>query len=423
MNIYKTQMKFALLAVLGMLLWAAPSALAQSAPDSVRVLLDCDNNVTLDWSSVDGVSEYSVSSIDPGSSGERRVGSTGDTSLSLGKLGSGSYTFYVDTDQGTWGTTTASLGRAKCPSYSSPPHFDCAEIANRVLINAIGDGTNCQSVVPGGIGDPSLIDAGVLDAIDIWGRPSNVRFCFHQHGRLKFVDTATMPRVTSNLAAETINGMTCGSVDRIGMVVLLRADEAASEANEASDSPAAAAETDPPSSTVCQLQTTGYLSLRAGPSVYFARLDVMPYGTRLLGMARDGDWFLVEYEGQRGWASRTYFAASPACDGLIGSSRVFMPRETEPAPVEVETQAETLESAQAETEEPGADGLVDCRLTAGDIINLRTSPGTEQNIEAEIPFRTQLIAIDRSGDWFKVEYDGIMGWVNIDYVFRRGGCG
>ncbi|MCE2471382.1 MAG: SH3 domain-containing protein [Anaerolineae bacterium] len=272
--------------------------------------------------------------------------------------------------------------------------------------------------MPGGIGDPSLIDAGVLDAIDIWGRASDVQFCFLKRGRLVFVDTATLPRVTSNLAAETINGMTCGSVDRIGMVVLLRADETASDA---SDAPAAAAETGPSSPTICQLQTTGYLSLRAGPSVYFARLDVMPLGARALGMARSGDWFLVNYQGQRGWASGAYLAASPACDDLCGSSRLFFPLETEPAPVEGEAQEEMPEPA--ETEEPAPDELVDCRLTAGDIINLRTKPGTEQYIEAEIPFRTQLIAIERSGDWFKVEYEGIIGWVNIAYVFRRGVCG
>ncbi len=420
MNMYKTLRTFALCAVLGLLLWAAAGALAQSAPNSVRAVRDCDNNVILDWSSVDGVSNYRVSYIAPGSSGERRVGSTRDTSLSLGNLSSGFYTFYVDTDGGTWGTTAASLGKADCrrPTVTLPPHFDCAEIANRVVVRAIGEGTNCQSVVPGGIGDPSLIDAGVLDAIDIWGRASDVQFCFLKRGRLVFVDTATLPRVTSNLAAETINGMTCGSVDRIGMVVLLRDDETASDA---SDAPAAAAETGPSSPTICQLQTTGYLSLRAGPSVYFARLDVMPYGTRLIATARVGDWFLVEYDGQPGWSSGAYLAVSPACDDLGESSRVFLPLATEPAPVEGEAQEELLEPA--ETEEPAPDELIDCRLTAGDIINLRTSPGTERNIVAEIPFRTQLIAIERSGDWFKVEYEGIMGWVNVDYVFRRGGCG
>ncbi|MCY3778794.1 MAG: SH3 domain-containing protein [Chloroflexi bacterium] len=416
--------KCLLLCLAGLLLWAATSALAQSPPEPVRAVRDCDGIVTVDWSAVPGASGYRVFYRGPGDANERSGGSTGETSLSLGNLKPGTYDIYVDHDQGS-GFANINLGMAYCPSHTLPPQYHCAEMTDRLVVSGIGKGTNCQSVIPGGIGDPSLIAAGVLDAIDIWGRASKVRFCFLKHGRLKFVDTATSPRVISDLAAEIVDGMTCGSVDRTGMVVLLRASETSGDADAASDEASLApdtAETGPTSSTICQLTATGYLSLRGGPSVYYARIDTMPHGTRLIGMARAGDWFLVDYEGQRGWASGTYLAASPGCDAIGGSTRVFLPLATEPVALEAEAQEETGESAQTEMTMPGARPLSYCSLRAGDIINLRQGPGLEYGVIAEIPYQTILIATERTRDWFKVEYNGEIGWVNIDYVFRHG-CG
>ena len=420
MKVYRRLRTLAWLCALGLMLWPAASALAQNAPSSVQAKRDCDDNVIVDWSSVSGVSNYRVSYLGSGDSGERQGGSTGKTSLSLGKLGTGTYTFFVDTDQGTWGSTVASLHMSNCPIIEPPPpHFNCAEIPHRVVVHAIGSDTHCHSVVPGGLGDPSLLAAGVLDAIDLWGSNSTVRFCFQQPGRLAFVDTAVSPRVTSGLAAEQINGTTCGTVDRTGMVVLLRADDTPVVS---ADTSTVEPESEIDSDDICRVTTTARLSLRAGPSVFYARLDAIPIGTRLLASGRNGDWFLVKYEGQWGWSSDAFLTQSGDCDAIGGSSRVYLPVETPPAPVEEEAQEEII----APEPEPTAAWpleLTDCRLTAGDIINLRTAPGVENPVQTEIPFLSQLIATERWGDWFKVEYEGTLGWVNLDYVFRRGSCG
>ena len=398
--------------------WVGTTTLAQSAPSSVRVRRDCNNNVHIDWSAVGGVSNYRVSYSPGGTGSEQPLGSTPGTSLDLGKLKPGTYRFFVDTDQGTWGSTFASLGMSDCPRHTLPPHFSCADIPERVVVHAIGSGTNCHSVVPGGLGDPSLISAGVLDAIDIWGSDSTVRFCFLKPGRLVFIDTAASPRVTVNLAADHINGTTCGTVDRTGMVALLRADAPAPAAPDPPSAPVEP-ETEVVSGDICQVTTTEVLSLRAGPSVFYARLDALPTGTRLLASGRNGDWFVVNYKGQWGWSSGAYLTQSPGCDAVGESSRVYLSLEAEPTSDDAESQ----EPPQPTPTQPSRYELIDCQLTTGDIINLREKPGTEQSILAEIPFRAQLTALDRAGDWFQVEYEGIMGWVNIDYVFRRGACG
>lgn len=317
-------------------------------------------------------------------------------------------------------TTSGEKCERATPS-SKPPDITCPLLPPSVVVSGHGQFTQCKQVGAAGVAIPALIAQGIIDAVDVFGIvDAEMRVCFRHKGRLKFLDAATAPRAESDLAAESFKGMTCGTINRPGTVVLLQSDAAI---DEASDIPPVAEETTgPTSSTICQLATTGYLSLRGGPSVYYARIDAMPSDTRLLGLARTGDWFLVNYKGQRGWASGTYLAASPGCDALGGSSRVFLPLETEPAPVQAEAQEEMTEPAQAETIMPGARALSYCSLRAGDIINQRQGPGLEYDIIAEIPNRTNLIAAERTRDWFKVEYNEVTGWVHIDYVFRHG-CG
>ena len=96
---------------------------------------------------------------------------------------------------------------------------------------------------------------------------------------------------------------------------------------------------------------------------------------------------------------------------------------TEPTAVEAEAPEATVEPAQADMSDIAGTPLTGCNLRTGDIINLRQGPGLDYGIIAEIPYQTSLIPTERSGDWFKVEYEGDMGWVNIDYVFRNGACG
>ncbi len=300
-----------------------------------------------------------------------------------------------------------------------PPDVTCPHLPSRVVVYGYIKNTQCQMVGEVALGKTSLIQRGFIDGVDVWNIvPDNVEVCFRNEGWLAFLDAAYASRAVMELEHYQREGMTCGAIDRPGTVVLLQDNEAA---GDASDIPPVAAETGPTSSTICQLTTTDYLSLRGGPSINYARIEIMPPGARLLGMARVGDWFLVEYEEQRGWASGTYLTASPGCDALGESSRVFLPLATEPAPVEEETE-EMTEPAQAETTMPGARPLSYCSLRAGAIINQRQGPGLEYDIIAEIPNRTSLTATERTRDWFKVEYNGEMGWIHIDYVFRHG-CG
>lgn len=299
-----------------------------------------------------------------------------------------------------------------------PPVDTCANLPADIVVSGFNPfATQCRPVGSAGVGDAGLIAQGILSAVDVWGDANaEIRVCFRQQGKLKFLDAATAPRSVSDLAAENIDGMTCGRINRAGTVALLQGGQTAVETiAETSDSPLPA-ETGPSSTTTCQLETTGYLSLRAGPTLFYTRILSMPRGTRLVARARIGDWFMVNYEGQLGWAHAGYLAVSPGCAALGEAEAIILPPMTE-------TQAPEAEADATEMVESVGQALAGCSLRTGDIINLRQGPGLEYGVLAEIPFQTSLIAADRSGDWFTVEYAGMAGWVHIDYVFRSGACG
>jgi len=312
---------------------------------------------------------------------------------------------------------------------ANPPKVTCPTLPSSILVKPDSPHTQCRQVGAAGVGDAKLIAQGIVDALDVYGWVDvPMQVCFRSQGRLKFLDASTAPRTVSDLAVERIDGMTCGQIDRVGTVVLLPGSDSAQEtAVVASDSPPAPAATGPSSTTSCQLETTGYLSLRAGPSVNYSRLLSMPNGTRLVARARIGDWFMVNYKGQLGWASGSYLATSPGCEALGEAGAIILLPTTEPPAPEAEeamtdTKETTSEADTTEMAESVAQAPTDCQLTAVDHLNLRAGPGLDYDILAEVPYEASLRATAKSGDWFKVEYEGQAGWVSREYVFRWGNC-
>lgn len=308
------------------------------------------------------------------------------------------------------------------------PAPTCPNLPPGVAVFGYGPGAQCQVVGRAGLGNPELIALGLLNAVDVWGYiPTAIQVCFRQRGQLKFLDAATSPRLVSDLAATISGELICGAINRAGTVALIRGEPAIVMPDEEAAPPMISG---PARLGNCQLTTTDYLSLRGGPSVYYSRIDIIPINTRLTASARTSDWFLVNYQQRMGWVSGEWVKASAGCDdigeALEAGSGLFLAPQA--GPEEVATEAPDMSDAPAgKTATDAMDfmgtPLSACNLRTGDIVNFRAGPGLEYDIKAEIPNATSLRASERLGDWFRVEYDATMGWVNIDYVFRSGACG
>ena len=86
----------------------------------------------------------------------------------------------------------------------------------------LDSGVHFRQLDGAGIGVQSIIDAGPLAALDVYGYvEQGVEVCFPQIGRVIFLDARAMPRAITTLPATVRDGMTCAYLDSPGSLVLL----------------------------------------------------------------------------------------------------------------------------------------------------------------------------------------------------------
>ena len=163
-----------------------------------------------------------------------------------------------------------------------------------IRVSGYYNSTQGQQVGRDGIGNQSVLDAGFVDAVDIWGYvPGNLRVCFDgSSGRILFLDAATSPRAVSELPAYSLNGMICANLNRAGTVVLIQGPPAPT-----ATAPLQPTVTPPASWSLsnCMVRTLYALNFRASPGG--AVMSVLPYDVTLTALERTADWFKVDYHG------------------------------------------------------------------------------------------------------------------------------
>ena len=89
------------------------------------------------------------------------------------------------------GTSTISLPQP-------PPARTCESLpGNITVMAALGShsGVQCTDVGASGVGIQSIVDMGVIHAVDVWAYvEQGVEICFSRQGRIIFLDAATSPR-------------------------------------------------------------------------------------------------------------------------------------------------------------------------------------------------------------------------------------
>ncbi len=191
-------------------------------------------------------------------------------------------------DSGTSGS------EAKVPSIST-----CLTLPASIIVSQISDGVQCRILDAAGIGILEVIQAGFIDAVDVWGYlGGGVEVCFKNSGSLVFLDAATSPRNVLSLAGYSKAGMTCTLVERPGSVVLVPGPAPA--AIEAEDNLAD-----------CQVTLNAHLNFRARPGG--AIMSTLPQGVTLTAMKYEAGWFQVDFYGLAGWVSADYVTPHGSC--------------------------------------------------------------------------------------------------------------
>ena len=270
--------------------------------------------------------------------------------------------------------TAAESSRSSRSSRSSSASAKVQTLSTGAQINADQtDGVRVSSVfgVNSGIQfqrrDPStvntikaaniqtVINAGVKDAIDIWGyAEQQANTCFENSfvgatGGIMFIKNAGLSKIVHASPATTTNGSeTCIQTTGPGLVVLV--------ANMPPGSPQPAPEAAPAPEAIpltdCMTTTTDMLNLRASPGGDV--VTILPYNVTLTTSKLSDGWFEVNFHGTIGWVSAGWVTTSGNCGGeesrAPSDSGSSAPASYAPA---VSKQAANADATQSHVVQPG----------------------------------------------------------------------
>ncbi len=181
-----------------------------------------------------------------------------------------------------------------------PPVDTILALLPEIEISDLTGFTEAQRIDAGGVGIQSVIDRGIVNAVDVWGfMGAGTRVCFlASGGSFSFLNAATSPRTVSSLPLYVIEGKTCTFIDGPGSVVLHPG------AGSASNGPAWGLSN-------CMVTTTDVLNFRDGPGGEV--MGGVPYDVTLTALSRTAGWFEVDYHGTTGWISAEYVTPNGDC--------------------------------------------------------------------------------------------------------------
>ena len=183
--------------------------------------------------------------------------------------------------------------------------------------DGMGSGIEFNRLDNCGVGDPSVIDMGFLDAVDIWSNiGSGYEVCFPQPGRIVFLDAATAPRSLIFPDYNHDDGWTCASMGIAGTMVLVNAP-AGTVAQTSTAAPARRPGTDDSIDDAIALEdctVTPRVNLRLREAPWGTILDVIPRDTEVSAKARTESWFNVTYDEINGWSAAWLADSDGDCD-------------------------------------------------------------------------------------------------------------
>ena len=169
-------------------------------------------------------------------------------------------------------------------------------------VDGLNSGIEFQRVNQGGVGIPSVLDLGFLDAVDVWSNiGGGYEVCFPQIGRIIFLDAATSPRTVMEIEYVERDGYTCASMDRAGTLVLVRTVDNG-DSTPSDEQPLAN----------CTITTTHRLNLRDAADGAVGQW-VIPANQTLLAFARTESWFKAVYNENADWVSTRFVTTNGDC--------------------------------------------------------------------------------------------------------------
>ena len=205
------------------------------------------------------------------------------------------------------GSRSGSRGADSPPPTPNPGKLPMGNVVVSAQLG-LNSGINFERYTHFNVGMQKVIDLGILDVVDVWGNANQYfEVCFPQRGAIVFLDASTSPRSLMQLTSFERDGLTCGSMDRAGTMVLVKPSTSTAPAKPSAEQLIAQSfidsTSDPIDSAIdltdCVVSTDYNLNLRREP--WGGKLHVVRKRSSVAASARTQSWFKVTYEDIEGW--------------------------------------------------------------------------------------------------------------------------
>ncbi|WP_283592724.1 SH3 domain-containing protein [Paraclostridium bifermentans] len=125
---------------------------------------------------------------------------------------------------------------------------------------------------------------------------------------------------------------------------------------------------------------TTYLNMRQGKSTNSKIVKVIPKGEKVTVLDSNGSWFKVEYKGKEGYSYKKYLKQNNQDNSEVIQSNLKV------------------------------------SVNKGSSLNVRSGPSTNYKIIGKAKNGHILKATEKTGDWYKIIYDGKTGYVQENFI-------
>jgi uncharacterized protein YraI len=133
----------------------------------------------------------------------------------------------------------------------------------------------------------------------------------------------------------------------------------------------------------------GTINVRTGPGMDFKRITMLAEGKRVAVLSKENDWYYIAFDGTTGYIYADYLVRDGNGSGSDASGA--------PAPV--------IDKS-----------VGNATVTGGNTINVRSGPDTSYSRQTMVSAGKRVTVLAEEGGWFKVSFDGSVGYILGDYV-------
>ncbi|EOU1682071.1 SH3 domain-containing protein [Clostridium perfringens] len=174
------------------------------------------------------------------------------------------------------------------------------------------------------------------------------------------------------------------------------------------------------------VKANGGLWLHSSKDSYISsRLAIMDKGEKVTILEENGDWFKVNYNGKTGFCASKYLSEPTTYEKQSQSNKVEEVKKDAPSKAveeskptaPIKTMEENKPKKEAETSKPTLTNIKRASVKANGGLWLHSTKDSSASSRITIMSNGEKVDIlDESGSWYKVNYNGTMGWCSSQFL-------